>query len=230
MKRKALKAAFPCTVPVLLGFVFLGIAFGILLTTAGYHFMWGVLMSTVVYAGSMQFVGMGLLASPFDLVGTALLTLMVNARHIFYGLALLDRFKDMPRQRPYLIFSLSDETFSLHCSAVPPEGVDAGWFHFFIALLNQCYWVLGTLLGGLAGSVFRFNSTGIDFAMTALFVVIFVDQWQSARDHIPAMVGVAATALALVFVGPQNFLIPAMIIIFLALSALRTTIERRRNL
>ena len=230
MKIKALKAAFPPTIPVMLGYLFLGMAFGILLSAGGYSFWWAAIMSVFVYAGSMQFVAIGLMASPFDLAGAAILTLMVNARHLFYGLALLDRFKAMPKQRPYLIFSLTDETFSLHCSAVPPEGVDPGWFHFFIALLDQSYWVAGSTAGALVGSLLTFNTAGIDFAMTALFLVIFVDQWKAVRDHLPALAGLLATALCLAVFGPEQFLIPAMAAIFLALAALRRVIERRRQL
>lgn len=214
----------------MLGYLFLGMAFGVLITSAGYNPLWGLAMSVFVFAGSMQFVAIGLLASPFDLAGAAVLTLMVNARHLFYGLAMLDKFKSMPWQRPYLIFSLTDETFSLHCAATPPEGVDKGCFHLFLALLNQCYWVAGTALGGLAGSLFTFNTKGIDFAMTALFLVIFVEQWQAVRDRIPALVGVAATALCLAVFGPDSFLIPSMAVILAALAGLRRLIERRREL
>lgn len=214
------------TMPVLMGYLFLGMAFGILLTSKGYHFGWAVLMSAIVYAGSMQFVAISILTGPFQLLHAAVLTLSVNARHLFYGLSMLDKFKQMDGKRHYMIFSLTDETYSLLCSAKPPEGVDKNWFFFFIALFNQLYWITGTLVGSVAGSLVHFDSTGIDFAMTALFVVIFVEQWEGSKNHGPALIGLAVSLLCLLLFGPGGFIIPSMIGILAALTLLRKRMEQ----
>ncbi|MPW25713.1 branched-chain amino acid ABC transporter permease [Alkalibaculum sp. M08DMB] len=218
MKLKAFKAAFPYTIPVLMGYLFLGIAFGILLSSNGYHYIWAILMSVFIYAGSMQFVAVGLLTSIFDPLGTMLLTLMVNARHLFYGLSMITKFNDMGIKKFYMIFSLSDETYSLLCSTKSPKNLDKNWFYFFIALLNQSYWILGSAIGGIIGSLFTFNSKGVDFAMTALFVVIFINQWQSNTNHTPALIGVFASLLCLIIFGANNFIIPSMIAILFTLT------------
>lgn len=229
MKMKTLRLAFIHTIPVLLGYAFLGGAFGILLESKGYHFGWALLMSLFIYAGSIQFVAVGLLASGVSFWIAVLMTLMVNARHLFYGLAMLDKYKDMGKKRPYMIFSLTDETFSLLCSAEVPDGVDKNRFYFFVSLLDHLYWVAGSVVGGLIGSVLPFNTKGIDFAMTALFVVIFIDQWKSASDHIPAVVGVCCSLLCLILFGADNFILPSMIAILLLLTVLRKPIERRND-
>jgi len=224
-KAAALKAAFPHTIPVMLGYIFLGTAFGILLGSKGYSFVWAIVMSFGIYAGSMQFVSIGILTSPFDLASAVLLTLSVNARHIFYGLSMIEKFKKMGRMKPYMIFSLTDETYSLLCSVEAPEGVDERRFYFFISLMNQFYWVLGSAIGGIAGSVFQFDSTGIDFAMTALFVVIFVEQWEKNKNHLPAMTGVISGIACILIFGKGKFIIPAMLVIFLILSFFRRYME-----
>lgn len=229
MRWKAAKAALPYTMPVFMGYIFLGIAFGILLTSKGYHFGWAVLMSFIIYAGSMQFVAISILTGPFNLIRTAFLTLSVNARHLFYGLSMLDKFKNLGGKRRYMIFSLTDETYSLLCGTKPPEGVDESWFYLFIALFNQCYWVLGSLIGSVAGSLIHFDSTGIDFAMTALFVVIFVEQWESQKEHGPALIGVAVSLICLLLFGSEAFIIPSMIGILAALTLLRGRLESREE-
>ena len=172
MKRKALRAAFPHTLPVLTGYAFLGLAYGILMQSAGFPFWYPALISLVVYAGSMQYAAVPLLGAAFDPAGAFFLTLMVNARHLFYGLSMLERFRGLGRKRPYLIFAQCDETFSINYSTHPPAGVDEGWFMFFVSLLNQLYWIFGCTLGSLAGSALALNVEGISFAMTALFAVI----------------------------------------------------------
>lgn len=225
MKLKALKAAFPHTIPVMLGYLFMGMAFGILLAAQGFAPWWSTLIALAVYCGSMQFVALDLLAGAFDPIGAAVMTLLVNARHIFYGLSTVEMFRRMPKQRPYLIFSQTDETFSLHCAAKPPAGVDEGWFHLWIALLDHLYWIAGCTLGALAGMLITFDTTGIEFVMTALFVVIFVEQWQSVKQHLPALVGVGATLLCLVLFGSKSFLIPAMLLILGLLTLLRPRLE-----
>lgn len=173
---KALKAAFPHTIPVFAGFIFLGIAFGILMNSKGYGGGWTILMSFIVYAGSAQYVAINFLTSVFDPLYALLLTLMVNARHLFYGISMLDKYKGTGKFKPYLIFGLCDETFSIICSANPPVGVNRNWFMFFITFLHHCYWVLGSAIGGLLGYMVSFNTKGLDFVLTALFVVIFIGQ------------------------------------------------------
>lgn len=220
-KTKALKAAFPHTIPVFTGFTFLGIAYGILMNSKGYGIGWTVLMSLLAFAGSAQYVAINLLTSVFDPLYALLLTLMVNARHLFYGISLLDKYKGTGKFKPYLIFGLCDETFSIICSTNPPEGVNRNWFLFFITLLNHGYWVLGSAIGGLLGYMGSFNTKGLDFVLTALFVVIFMGQWKIPSKRIPAAIGVACSALCLVVFGPNNFIIPSMIAILAILIVFR---------
>lgn len=225
MKIKAFKSAFPVTIPVLTGYLFIGIAFGILSHSNGYHTGWILLMSTLIFAGSMQFVAITLLTSSFNIIGVIFMTLMINARHLFYGLSMLDKFKEMGKKKPYMIFSLTDETFSLLCAVEPPEDVDPGWFYFFIALLNHGYWIAGSLLGGILGTVINFNTKGIDFVMTALFVVIFLEQWEEAKNHMPAMIGIVGSLICLVIFGAENFILPSMAVILISLTLFRKPIE-----
>lgn len=218
-KKKALKAAFPVTIPVMTGYLFIGVAYGMLMTSRGYAPGWSILMSLFVYAGSMQFVAVNFFAGTVNWITIIFVTFMVNIRHVFYGLSMLTKFRDMGRKKPYMIFSLTDETFSLLCSANAPKGVSQNRFLFFIALLDQLYWVAGSVLGGIAGSLVPFNTKGIDFAMTALFVVIFVEQWQSCENHLPAVAGVASSLLCLIVFGASNFILPSMVVIVLILTA-----------
>ena len=230
MKHKnALRAAFPHTIPVMLGYLFLGAAFGILLNSKGYGWGWAVLMSVFIYAGSMQFVAIGLLSGPFLPLQAALMTLMVNARHTFYGISMLEKFKDMGSKRPYMIFSLTDETFSLLCSARAPEGVDEDKFLFWVSLLDQLYWVAGSAAGGIIGSMVSFNTKGIDFVMTALFTVIFMDQWEHNKNHLPALVGLGGSVLCLAVFGSANFILPSMALIVLALSLFSKNAEEEES-
>lgn len=225
VKTKAFKAAFPATVPVMMGYLFIGIAFGVLMQTKGFHFGWSILMGILVYAGAMQFVTVGFLAGGIDIVSMIFITLMVNMRHIFYGLAMLDKFKGMGKKKPYMIYALTDETFSLLCAPKVPDQVDRNWYYFFIALLDQLYWVIGSGIGGIVGSLFTFNTTGIDFAMTALFVAIFMDQWQQNKNHISSITGVAASLVCLLVFGSSNFILPAMAVIVLVLVIGKKKIE-----
>ncbi|MDR3200209.1 MAG: AzlC family ABC transporter permease [Spirochaetales bacterium] len=201
------------------GYLFLGMAFGILLESKGYGILWALGMSVFIYAGSLQFVGVGLLAGGFHPLQAALITLMVNARHIFYGLSLLETFKGLRGTKLYMIFALSDETFSLLCSAEPPAHVDKNRFRLWIAFLDQAYWITGSLAGSLMGTALSFNPRGIDFVMTALFIVIFLEQWRTRGGRRPALLGMGAAALCLFIFGPRWFLIPAMALIFAALTA-----------
>lgn len=214
-KIEALKAAFPYTIPVLAGFLFLGIAYGILMKSIGYGPGWTFLMSFIVFAGSMQYVGVTLLASTFNPWYALLITLMVNARHIFYGISMLEKFKNTGKLRPYLIFSLCDETFSILCSVKPKEEIDSNWFMFFVAFLNRWYWILGSVLGAFLGEIIRFNTKGLDFALTALFVVIFINQWMEQKNYFPAIVGVVSSVICLVVFGQNNFIIPSMLLILI---------------
>ncbi len=226
MKRKALWAAVPYTVPVMLGYLFLGAAFGVLTAENGFSVLWAFLMSTFIYAGSMQFAAISLMTSAFSPVSAFLLTLMVNARHLFYGLSMLKPFERMGKRKPYMIFSLTDETYSLLCGVSAPEGIDPDWFLFFISLLDQLYWIIGSCIGAAAGSFLAFDSTGIDFAMTALFLVIFVEQWEKANSRIPALLGLGITLVSLIVVGSDRFLLFSMAGILAALLLFRKEISK----
>lgn len=223
---RELRYAFRQTVPVLCGYLFLGLAFGLLLQQAGYGWPWAVLTSVIVYAGSMQFVLVGLLGGGFaSLLSVALTTLSVNSRHLFYGLSFLETFRKMGRAKPYIIFSLTDETYSLLCSLQPPKELDADRVRLYIALLDHAYWVAGSAAGAILGSVLPFDLTGIDFAMTALFVVIFVDQWRGAKSRLPAVAGLGFGLLWLVVLGPDRFLLPALVCTVLVLLLCRGTLQ-----
>lgn len=223
---KALKAAFPHTIPVMTGYLFLGVAFGILLTSKGYHFIWAIIMSLLIYAGSMQFVAVEILTSIFNPLNAFLITLMVNARHLFYGLSMLTKFRGTGKYNPYLIFGLTDETYSLLCSCEIPDDVDKNQFMFYTTLLNQTYWIVASAAGALLGSVFTFNTEGIDFVMTALFIVIFINQWKSQKNHTPALIGLGGSVLCLLLFGPDNFIIPSMILIIAALTIFKKSVEK----
>ena len=224
-KIKALKAAFPYTLPVMTGYLFLGMAFGILLNSKGYHFGWAILMSVFIYAGSMQYVAINQLTMAFNPLNAFIMTLMVNARHLFYGLSLLGKYSEAGRKKPYLVFGLTDETFSILCATNPPQGVNRGWFMFFVTILNHSYWIAACALGGILGSMVSFNTKGIDFVMTALFVVIFLEQWKSQKQHAPALIGLGASVLCLWVFGPEHFIIPAMAAIVGILSLFRKPLE-----
>ena len=218
MKMKTLRRAFLASVPVMAGYLVLGTAYGILLADKGYSLVWGLAQSLLIFAGSMQFVGINLLAGGASLVSAAVMTLLVNARHLFYGFTMLEKYRNTGKMKPYLIFGLTDETFALVVNDAP-AGVDRNLYFFLVTLFDQCWWVTGTLIGCLAGSAMTFNTEGIDFAMTALFVVIFTEQLLQADDYVPAITGVAASLLSLLLFGPDRFLIPAMLAITAVLSA-----------
>ena len=224
MEKKVIQSAFRASLPVMAGYIVLGMGFGVLLSDKGYSFLWAVLMSTTIYAGSMQYAAIDLISGGASLITTALMTLMINARHFFYGLSMLDRYQGAGKKKPYLIFALTDETYSLVVSPAP-EGCDEKQYYFWVSLLDQIYWVLGSLIGGLLGPLLPFDSTGMDFAMTALFVVIFVEQWKSAKSHIPALLGLGIPLVCLMLLGAANFVIPSMILITLARSLLRNYLE-----
>lgn len=210
MKRSLLKTVFLDTVPVMTGYLFLGAGFGILLSEAGYGPGWAFLMSTCIYAGSEQYLLVGLLTSGASLLSNALAALLVNARHLFYGISLVDTYKDAGRKKPYMIFALTDETYSLVTQAELPEGIDKVSYCFWVSLFDQCYWILGSTLGNVAGYLLPVDFTGVSFVLTALFVTMFVEQWLSNKDHVPALIGVVCTAVCLLIFGSELFLIPSM--------------------
>ena len=226
MSRRAFAAAFPATVPVLMGYLSIGIAFGLMLEAVGYNVIWAFFMSLTIYAGSGQYMGVELLATGAALVNVAALTLILNFRHLVYGLSLLEKFRGMGVRKLYMIFSLTDETYALLSSARVPERVDPHDYYFAVAVLDHCYWILGSVIGSVAGALIQFDTTGIDFAMTALFLVIAVDQWNTYRSHLPALLGAGITVVSLVVMGAANMLIPALCVIIAALLALRVKLDR----
>ena len=215
------KYAFKQSVPIMAGYIVLGMGFGVLLESKGYGVLWAIAMSVFIYAGSMQYVAINLITGGASLIATALMTLMVNARHLFYGISMLDKYKNTGKYKPYLIFALTDETYSLVCSVKIPEEVDRNKYYFLVSLFDQVYWVIGSVIGSAIGSVLNFNTAGIDFSMTALFLVVFVEQWKSTKDHASAITGVAASVVCLLIFGAGNFVIPAMISITVILLLMR---------
>ena len=226
MSRRAFAAAFPATVPVLMGYLSIGIAFGLMLEAVGYNVIWAFFMSLTIYAGSGQYMGVELLATGAALVNVAALTLILNFRHLVYGLSLLEKFRGMGVRKLYMIFSLTDETYALLSSARVPERVDPHDYYFAVAVLDHSYWILGSVIGSVAGALIQFDTTGIDFAMTALFLVIAVDQWKTYPSHIPAILGAGGTLAALLLVGADNMLIPALCVIVVGLLLLRPVLDR----
>ncbi len=210
---EAFRMAFPYTIPVLTGYLFIGFAFGVMFQNKGYNFIWAGIMSVLVYAGSGQYLAVNFFVPGYSLLQMVFLEFMVNIRHIFYGLSMLERFQNMGKKRLYMIFSLTDETYSLLCLTHIPKGVDESKFLFFLALLDHSYWILGSILGAAAGSAVPFNAQGIDFAMTALFVVIFLEQWLTSSSHMPAYIGVGSTLACLLVFGSGNFILPSMVCI-----------------
>ena len=227
MNHKTFAAAFPATIPVLVGYLAIGLAFGLMLQSAGYGAGWAFLMSLTIYAGSGQYLGVALLAAGASLGETAFLTLVINFRHLVYGLSMLEKFRGMGARKFYMMFSLTDETYALLNSAKPPAGVEEHDFYFAVALLDQSYWIIGSVLGALLGAALGFDTTGVDFAMTALFLVIAVGQWKSAGSHLPALLGGAATLVSLLLVGAEDMLLPALGIIVAALTLLRPRLDKK---
>lgn len=222
MKKKAVKAAFPKTIPVLLGYLFLGLAFGVLLREKGFGIGWTLLMSVTIFSGSLQFFATELLVASFQPVTAFFMGLLINARYAFYGLSMLEPFRSVDKRKKwYMIFGLTDETYALLCSTEAPEGVDRTWYSFFIVLLDHCYWIIGSLLGNFLGQILPFSSKGIEFAMTALFLVIFTDQLMKKENRLPGMIGIFITLVCLILLPHDYFLIGAMIGILLGLMAMK---------
>lgn len=211
--KKTILYAFKASLPVIAGYLVIGAGFGILMHSHGCAWYWAALMSIAVYAGSMQYVAIDLLATGADMITFALMTLAVNARHLFYGLTMLGKYKDIKKAKPYLVFALTDETFSLVCAPDLPKEVDTEGYYFFVSLFNHIYWVIGSIFGAFLGAALPFNSTGVEFSMTALFTVTVVSQWEKSKNHLPALTGLFVSVLCLYVFGPADFLIPAMVVI-----------------
>ena len=224
--KRAFGAAFTATLPIFAGFIFLGIAYGIYMNVSGFGFFWPVLISLFVFAGSLQFVLVGLLLGPFEPFQALFITLMINARHLFYGISMLGRYSGTGFLKPYLIFGMCDETFSINCTAEIPPDVDRVRFLFFVTLLDHFYWVLGTALGGLFGTLIQFDARGLEFVMTALFVVIFIENWSKERAHYGSLLGLGLSVLSLVLFGRGNFIVPAMLLILAVLTMLQKPFQR----
>lgn len=221
MSRTVFKKALTACLPVISSFLVIGTSFGVVVQSRGFDTLWAAAMSVFIYAGSMQFVALELMGSGAGLLTVALTTLMVNLRHVFYGLSMIDRYKNMGRAKPYLIFALCDETYSLVCN--PPElapGEEKA-FYLLVSVMNHASWVLGSILGGLLGSALPFSTEGIEFALTALFVSVVAEQWLSTREHMPALLGLGLSLMCLLLFGAENFLLPAMLLILLSLCLYR---------
>lgn len=208
------------------GFLFLGIAYGIFMNAAGFSPIYPIVMSLTIFAGSMEFVAADLLLNAFDPLGAFLMTLMVNARHLFYGISMLDQYKGTGLKKLYLIFGMCDESFSINCTALVPPQIDKGWFYFFVTLLNHLYWVLGATMGAVFGSLIQLNLEGLDFVMTALMVVLFLEQLLKNRRYGVGIIGLASTLLCRFLFGTDRFILPAMALTLLLLTLLRNPIEK----
>lgn len=224
---RSLKFAFPKTLPIFAGFWFLGLSYGIYMNVSGFSFVYPMLMSLTIFGGSLEFVAVTMLLSPFAPVQTFIMTLMIQARHLFYGISMLEKYKDTGWKKFYLIFGMCDESFSINYSTEVPEDIDKGWFMFFVTLLNHMYWFTGSTIGGILGSLITFNTEGISFVMTAMFVVIFLDQWLKEKQHYSSLIGVLVSVICLVIFGADSFLIPTMACIVCLLTFFRKPIEKR---
>lgn len=220
------QCAFPYTIPIFAGFWFLGLTYGIYMNVSGFSFVYPMLMSLTIFGGSLEFMAVSMLLSAFAPLQTLLVTLMIQARHLFYGIAMLEKYKGTGWKQWYLIFGMCDETFSINYSAQIPQDADRGWFLFFVTLFNHFYWFSGSTLGGILGSMITFNTEGLDFVMTAMFVVIFLDQWLKEKRHHTALIGMTASVVCLLIFGADSFLIPTMICILFFLTILRKPIEK----
>lgn len=223
---EVIKKAFYRSIPVMAGYIVLGIGFGILLHNAGYGVIWAAAMSVFIYAGSMQYVGIGLLTGGASIITTVITTIMVNARHLFYSISMIDKYKSSGKYKPYLIFALTDETYSLLCDDEDHSEETINRYRFFVSLFNQCYWVIGSVAGCLLGTVIPFSTKGIEFSMTALFIASFTEQWINSKNHIPALTGLGCTLLCLIIFGADRFMIPSMLLITLILTLIRGREEK----
>lgn len=228
--KNAFKCAFPYTIPIFAGFWFLGLTYGIYMNVSGFSFWYPLLMSITIFGGSLEFIAVSMLLAPFAPLQVFIMTLMIQARHLFYGISMLDKYKNTGWKKPYLIFGMCDETFSINYTADIPKDIDQGWFYFFVTLLNHFYWVSGATIGGIVGGLFTFNTEGLEFVMTAMFVVIFLEQWLKEKRHISEWTGLAASIVCLLVFGADNFLIPTMICVLIVLTALHKPLEKKGEL
>ena len=229
VKWKAFTTAFPYTIPIFTGFWFLGLTYGIYMNVSGFSFWYPMLMSITIFAGSIEFVTVNMLLGAFNPIQALTMTLMINARHLFYGISMLDRFKGTGWKKIYLIYGMCDESFSINYTADIPKDVDRGWFMFFVTLLNQLYWVSGSTLGGIFGSLIKFNTDGLEFLMVAMFVVMFREQWLKDKNHTSAVVGIVLSVLCLMVFGSEDFIIPSMIAILGVLTLMRGTLDKKEG-
>lgn len=223
--KEAIVKAFPYTIPVLTGYLFIGGAFGVMFADQGYNILWAILMSVVVYAGSGQYLAVNFFVPGFSLVQAAFLTIMVNIRHVFYGLSLVERYNRFGKKRWYMIFGMTDETYSLICTTNVPEGVDEEKFLFSITMLDQLYWILGTIIGSFLATAIGFSSEGVEFAMTALFIVMFIELWYRRTNRPAELIGLAVSFVCLLIFGANNFVLPTMILIIAILMLYRKRME-----
>ena len=225
--KSALRYAFPKTLPVMAGYLVLGFGFGLLLQSKGYNVLWAVLMSVTIYGGSMQYITIDLLSAGAGLLTSAVMTLMIHARHLFYGISMLAKYRDIKKAKAYLIFGLTDETYSLVCTEEVPEGIDRGAFYFWVTILDQSYWVIGSAIGSLFGQLIRINTKGVEFSMTALFVVILTDNLLKKERRLSALLGLGVSLVCLIVFGSDRFLIPSMIGITVVLMLLRPLLQKQ---
>lgn len=223
---KAFKCAFPYTIPIFAGFWFLGLTYGIYMNVSGFSFWYPMLMSLTIFAGSVEFVAVKMLLGAFNPLQALAMTLMINARHLFYGLSMLDKYRGTGAKKLYLIFGMCDESFSINYTADIPKDVDRGWFMFFVTALNHLYWFTGATLGGIFGSLINFSTEGLEFVMTAMFVVIFLESWLKEKRRASALIGISISALCLIAFGSEDFIIPAMLAMIGVLTLLRKPLEK----
>lgn len=225
-RRIALRYAFPASLPIMAGYGFLGLTYGIYMHELGFNFLYPMLLAITVYAGSAEFLLGNMLLGSFLPLQTFLMVLMVNARHLFYGLSMLDRYKGLGWKKFFLIYGMSDETFALTSTVKVPQGVDKGWYLLWITWLDETYWVLGATMGGLIGPLLHFDLRGLDFVLTAMFTAIFADNWMREKDHTSSLSGLMITGLCLIIFGPDRFIIPSMVVILILLTLLRHRLEK----
>ncbi len=225
--KRAAYVAFPHSLPILAGYGFLGLTYGICMSVNGLHPLYTFFMCLFLYGGSTQIVGVSLLTAAFDPVNSFIITFILCARHIFYGISMLENYKGLGLKKIYMIFAMVDETFSINYSAQPPSDVDRGWFMFFVSLFNQIYWIIGSTAGALFGTMIKFSTEGIEFVMTSMFVVIFIEQWKKDKNHLSAFIGLGVSLISLIIFGADNFIIPSMIGIFTVLTLSKKHLERK---
>lgn len=225
--KRAAYVAFPHSLPILAGYGFLGLTYGICMSVNGFSPLYTLLMCVFVFGGSTQIVAVSLLTSAFDPLNSFIITFVLCARHIFYGISMLEKYKNLGLKKIYMIFGMVDETFSINYTATPPEDVDRGWFMFFVTLFNHIYWIIGSTVGAIFGTMINFSTEGIEFVMTSMFVVIFLNQWQKDKNHLSSFYGLGLSFISLLIFGADNFIVPAMLAIFVALTVSRNYLEKK---